>query len=223
MIARRLLLLAAVAVLAVAGVALAAKGGGGKVTLCAQGEAGALSLAKGGKCPDGARKLSLAKQGPRGKAGVPGPAGAPGPAGPDASPAALAPEPVRLVAARGLVGTCSATPGVFCSYYVPAQGYDNVGGGFAKVGYFKDSSGIVHLQGMIELVCPGGCQGTAYAYTTVFFLPPAYRPLDGTREFTVGVCNEEGGLRSVRIRTDGGVELSSICAIESLDGISFQP
>lgn len=222
MILRRLVLLAAIAVLAAAGVALAAKGGSGNVTLCAKGEAGELSLAKGGKCADGARKLSLAKQGPRGEGGAPGLAGAAGPAGPDASAAALAPEPVRFVQGRAPRESCAAAPAAFCSYYHQEQGYDNAGSGFSRVGYFRDGSGIVHLQGTTRFACPNGqCEGYYPAYVTVFYLPPGYRPSANLR-FPLGPCSSEQ--RYVSVDTSGAVTLSSpSCGYDALDGVSFLP
>jgi hypothetical protein len=213
------LVVAALAVLAL--VAVANGRGSGTVALCAKGDAGALRLAKNGKCGAGERKVSIAKQGPRGAAGNPGPTGPPGPAGADASAAVLAPEPVQFVQTwpEEVGGSCSEKPGFFCAY--SALKFDNVGGGFAKVGYFKDSSGFVHLQGMTKYVCHNNCNGASYG-STIFYLPPGYRP-DAIREYAIDRC-ETGQLRYIDITPDGAVTLSTeACGSESLDGISFHP
>src|SRR4051812_19632466 len=72
------------AAMMVAAVAFGASGGSSGVTLCA-GKGGDLSLGKKGKCSKGDKKLTIAKQGPKGEPGK------------DGTPADLAPEPVHLV------------------------------------------------------------------------------------------------------------------------------
>ena len=88
----RLTFLAAVAIVAVAGVAVAANGGSsGKVTLCpARATAPSASLARASAA--GEKKLTISKQGPPGLAGAPGPAGATGPAGVPGTTAPIQPE-----------------------------------------------------------------------------------------------------------------------------------
>ena len=73
-------MLAAVAVISVAGVAIAAGGGGstGSLTLCAKRGDGALSLAKKNRCDRSERRLRIARQG---ATGPQGPQGAQGPQG----------------------------------------------------------------------------------------------------------------------------------------------
>ncbi|MBN8869233.1 MAG: hypothetical protein J0H66_05060 [Solirubrobacterales bacterium] len=220
------LALTGLAALAIVTVADGRGSGSGSVTFCAAGNAGKLTVAKNGKCGHGKRKIRIAKQGPRGKAGKPGPAGATGVAGADASAATLAPEPVHFVRPAGASGACASDLGSFCAY--EAQKFDNVGGAYAKVGYRKDSSGFVHLQGLTDWACNNGCAGESLG-ETIFYLPTAYAPTDGTREFPIGICvddmdNQYGGTRTVRITADGAVTLSSSgCGPDSLDGISFHP
>src|SRR6478609_5016802 len=140
----RLTFLAAVAIVAVAGVAVAASGGSsGEVTLCARKGDGALSLAgKAGKCGRGEKKLTIAKQGPPGLAGATGSPGAPGTTAP------IQPEAVRLVTTLGSeveATYCEEHPGVFC-WEGPLNWIDK-GAGDAPVGFQKDAAGYVHLQG----------------------------------------------------------------------------
>lgn len=220
--------LAVAALAALALVTVANGRGSGTVALCAAGDSGGLTAAKNGKCGPGARKIAFAKQGPRGKTGAPGPAGPAGPAGADASAAVLAPESVRFVQPPpGPEMACATSHGTFCSYSAVAFG--NEGGAFAKVGFSKDSSGFVHLQGVTKWVCNNACNGAAYG-DTIFYLPPGYAPTGGKREFAIGRCvnsgtgEETGEVRTVQITTDGAVTLSSAgCTPDSLDGISFYP
>jgi hypothetical protein len=139
----------------------------------------------------------------------------------------LAPEPVHFVQPPpGPQLACATSYGTFCSY--SAVKFDNKGTPYAKVGYRKDSSGFVHLQGVTEWACNNGCNGATYG-DTIFYLPPAYAPTGGKREFPISRCisegEEVGGVRTVQITTDGAVTLSSAgCGTsDSLDGISFYP
>lgn len=217
----------AVAALAALAIVTVANGrGSGTVTLCAAGDVGALTVATNGKCGSGTRKIAVAKQGPRGGAGAPGPTGPTGAPGADASAAVLAPEPVQFVRPVGASETCATDLGSFCAY--SAIKFDNEGGAFAKVGYRKDSSGFVHLQGVADWACNNGCNGAFYG-DTIFYLPAGYAPTGGKREFAIGRCvseeEETGNVRTVLITTDGAVTLSSAgCGVaDSLDGISFYP
>jgi len=215
----------ALAALAIVAFANANGGGSGSVAFCAAGKAGKLTLAKNGKCGPGARKIAIAKQGPRGKAGGPGSSGPTGPAGADATVAALAPEPVRFVRTAGASGSCATDPGSFCAY--SAVKFDNVGGAYAKVGYRKDSSGFVHLQGLTDYACINNCNGILGG-NIIFYLPSAYAPTGGKLEFPIGRCTdhlgqESGDVRSVLVSSDGAVTINDACSASSLDGITFHP
>lgn len=206
----KLTFLVAVAIVAVAGVAVAAKGGGSKdVTLCAQKQGGALSLApKSGKCAKGTKKLVIAKQGPQ---GVPGPAGATGAAGTTAS---IQPEAVRLVGAPVASG-CDVNPGTFCGAAFEGGAQWRAYEDWGPVGFQKDAAGYVHLQGGAAFA------GSGVTVDTVFYLPPGYRPA-AKSQFAATECN--GDPISVLIRPDGEVLpdfQSFLCVI--LDGISFRP
>lgn len=206
----KLTFLAAVAIVAIAGVAVAAKGGGSEdVTLCAAKKGGDLRLApKSGKCAKGTKKLVIAKQGPQ---GVPGPAG---PAGAAGATASIQPEAVDLVAAP-VAGGCEANPGTFC-------GSTSEGGArwrnfedWGPVGFQKDAAGYVHLQGGTAF------GGSGQVDNRIFFLPPAYRPSVKTQ---VAATECDGTAISVQIGTSGRVlpdPVNFLCVI--LDGISFRP
>jgi hypothetical protein len=205
----RLTFLAAVAIVAVAGVAVAASGGSsGEVTLCARKSDGALSLAGKGKCGKGEKKLTIAKQGPPGLAGATGSPGAPGTTAP------IQPEAVRLVTTLGSeveATYCEEHPGVFC--WEGPLNWINQGAGAAPIGFQKDAAGYVHLQGSAAITGGSGPEPIA-----IFFLPPGYRPTDGTRIFSAPTCGVVG---EVSVTTGGAVKTAAGCA--GLDGISFHP
>lgn len=206
---RRLPFLAVVAIVAVAGVAMAAKGGGGKVTLCAAAD-GSLRAPKSGKCDKGERKLNLyskGRPGPAGATGVAGPVGAAGPAG--AVPS--------LAPTRTLIGApgpnCETTP-VFCSM---AKGHwTNQGKGYGPVGYQVDAGGGVHLEGT---VAPNFKFEEVIETPPIFYLPPALRPSQYL-VFPTRSCS--GFWERIYISPDGAVEVTDLdCA--PLDGIVFHP
>lgn len=219
----RILFAAVVLAIAVAGISVAAKGGGSNdVTLCAAKKDGALSLATKGKCGKGERKLVVAKEGP---AGATGPQGAPGPAGASGSIASIQPEAVHLVAPTPGPASfdCGSSPATFCT----AQGFfwGNFGEGFAPAGFQKDAAGYVHLQGAVA-VYERGVSGGANE-RRVFVLPPDYRPTAqrgfvvpcGTGYYAVAV--------ELDVSSDGAVRVDSqACefgAPIALDGVSFHP
>ena len=197
----KLTFLAAVAIVAVAGVAVAAKGGGSKdLTLCAAKQGGALSLApKSGKCAKGTKKLVIAKEGPQ---GIPGPSG---PAGAAGTTASIQPEPVHFVGPRS--GTCSANPGTFCTTWINSAGW-------GPVGFQKDAAGYVHLQG------GAGLGGEGQTGAVIFYLPPGYRPSLKTQ---VAATECDGTPISVLIGVDGSLDPDSSLSCAILDGISFRP
>jgi hypothetical protein len=205
----RLTFLAAVAIVAIAGVAVAAQGGGSKnVVLCAAKKGGNLRLSSKGKCGRSERKLTISKQGPKGETGAAGPQGA---AGTDASSQA---EPVRAVAP--VSGNCEASPGTFCA----AGGLDwsNAEPFFESVGFWKDPGGVVHLEGT--------AQGSPGALgNDVFILPAGYRPA-AQRQFVIPTCS--GKFMLLEIEAGGAVHLPTLnlsgsepCV--SFDGVNFRP
>jgi hypothetical protein len=106
---------------------------------------------------------------------------------------------------------CDQFPGTFCAS--PAFFYwGNYANGYAAVGYRKDSSGWVHLQGVAK--------DTGSAPSPIFYLPPGYRPLDAKREFPVLQCGATTPTY-VDIDTGGAVQAGSACL--TLDGINFHP
>lgn len=207
---RALVFLLAIAVVAIAGVAFAAKGGSKKVTLCATKGSAALSAPKDGKCGPGERKLAISTGGTPGKAGPKGdagPAGAPGAAGLVPN---LAASSLKLAGAAG--PDCAATL-VFCSdtdYY-----WVNYGGGYAQVGYRTDANGVVHLQGAAKAVT-----SSFYSSLELLYLPPGLRP-QSFLTFPARSCAGTGWSR-VYVEPDGAVRSTETECIP-LDGISFQP
>jgi hypothetical protein len=208
--AKRSIFLALVLVVAAAAIAFAAKGGGSKnVVICAEKSDGALSLASKGKCGKGEKKLTIAKQGLQGPAGTPG---SPGAAGTTAS---IQPEAVHLVTETGSdvpAAYCEEHPGVFC-WESPLNWVNtNSVAEDAHVGFQKDAAGYIHLQGGASVTGGSGAEPKA-----IFFLPPGYRPLDGTRTFS-NPCTSGG--EPIEIKTSGAVDAKA-CAY--LDGVSFHP
>ncbi|MDF4004202.1 right-handed parallel beta-helix repeat-containing protein [Luteibacter sp. PPL552] len=89
-------------------------------------------------------------------------------------------------------------------------GWVNYGAAAATVGYIKDASGFVHLQGAAK---GGSIPGT------MFVLPPGYRPA-ATHDFAV---NSNGSFGWVYVTADGNVVVASgNAAFVSLAGISFK-
>jgi hypothetical protein len=207
------------AAMMVVGVAFGASGGPGGVTLCA-GKGGDLSLGKKGKCSNGEKKLTIAKQGPQGEQGPKGDQGAPGK---DGTPADLAPEAVQLVrvATGSDNGACVNDPGRFCGTQSGLCGtWQNYGDPNLLTGYRKDSGGWVHLQGTTLVDFQGACGGVP-APPGIFYLPTGYRPPAKAR-FTVPDCNGNANQDEVvTIGANGLVEASYGCM--SLDGVQFHP
>jgi hypothetical protein len=202
----RLAFLAAVAIVAIAGVAIAATGGGSKdVVLCAAKKGGQLRLPAKGRCGKGERKLTVSRQGPRGEQGPPGAVGPPG------TDAVVQAEPVRAVSP--VSGSCVASPGTFCGD--GGLDWSNADPFFESVGFWKDPGGVVHLE--------GSAQGSPGALDPdIFILPAGYRPA-AQRQFVVPTCS--GNLELLEIEPDGAVHMPSPpdhpCI--SLDGVNFRP
>lgn len=212
---RRLTFLAAVAIVAIAGVAIAATGGGTKdVVLCAAKKGGDLRFAGKGKCGRGERKLTIAKQGPAGAQGQPGLQGLPGPQGPPGTTASIQPEPVRAVAPPSDGVDCEDVSGRFCSF--SGLGWTNYGSVYTAAGFWKDASGEVHLRGTIKSFGGPGALSPEF-----FYLPDGYRPA-GTRQFVATNCS--GGIVTIEIEPDGAVRTPSPSnSCTAFDGIAFRP
>ncbi len=199
----RLVFVAAVAIVAVAGVAVAAKSGGSKdVTICAKKHGGQLSLAAKGRCGKGEKRLVIAKQGPQ---------GAPGTAGTTAS---IQPEPVHLVTSP-VAGGCNVNPGTFCGSVNEGEARWRNFEGWGPIGYQKDAAGYVHLQGGTTF------GGSGNVSNEVFYLPPGYRPAVKTQ---IATTECDGTAISVLIGTDGSIDpdpVHFLCVV--LDGVSFHP
>jgi hypothetical protein len=206
--------------LALGGGALAATGGlvasDGAIHGCV-GKGGSLTVVKPGKsCGNGLTAIRW-----------PGKPDAPaGPAGGDltgrypspkiANPA-FAAEPTHLVVTPAQPVVCDVNntrSGAFCSDPGSAKGWQNYEVDYAPVGYWRDKTGVVHLQGLATPFAAGGP-------STIFVLPSGYRPKNDVREFTVRECG--GVLGYVDINSDGNVFASDTNHCVPLDGITFRP
>ena len=138
------------------------------------------------------------------------PVGPRGPAG-GAAPST----PVTEVQFRRDVN-CEEHPGFFC-FFTFNGGVSNLNGEYQPVGFYKDGSGIVHIQGSIE----SEDTGHHNIPLTAFYLPKGYRPA-ATRIFP---SYNDGSYASVKISHDGEVLTSPPGNIAhlSLDGINFRP
>jgi hypothetical protein len=150
-----------------------------------------------------------------GAAGPPGLPGVAGPPGKDAIPADFAGEPTTAVLVAPVdAGQCSALA-QFCT---GANGWRwrNYGNAYQPVGFWKDRTGIVHLEGMAELF--GGSGGGQPA---AFILPADYRPT-AIRQFPIRSTADT--LRYVEVRPDGQVrpQLGG-AGTAPLDGIAYRP
>ena len=81
------------------------------------------------------------------------------------------------------------------------SGWGDYGQGFARAGFFRDRSGLVHLLGVVRGSGP-----------RIFRLPRGWRPKGGARRFGEVTVHVNG---AVRARGDAG--------FLSLDGIVFRP
>ncbi len=142
-----------------------------------------------------------------GATGPQGPQGATGPTGPT-QPA----DPIHYVAPA--TTACDQNPGTFCQ--TGSVAWFNWGAGYAPVGYFKDASGVVHLQGGATWTLHQGDHPVP-----IFYLPPGYRPSDGTR--IVGVYAGNGIFKYVEVKTNGAVEFPHNETFVALDSITFLP
>lgn len=90
----------------------------------------------------------------------------------------------------------------------------NYGSGFQPVGFWKDSEGVVHIQGMIK-------SGTTTAATPFFVLPAGYRP----QNYQIFACESASAYSGVGVNdSNGSVEARAGCSAtyQCLNGISFR-
>ena len=100
----------------------------------------------------------------------------------------------------------------------PGALWTNYQQGFQPVGFYKDGSGLVHLQGGARADSPH----EASVHKDIFHLPAGYRP--GTvRRFPV--TYNAGQTTFIQVHPDGTVETWTGPPIDyiSLDGIYFRP
>lgn len=225
-----------IAVVVVVGVAAYAVGAGrsaNEVTLCASKSDRSVTLGAKGKCPKGAVKVTVAKEGPAGPAGPKGLPGDPGAKGAPGSDAVVNPEAMHYVVSPGSTA-CQANPGTFCKPANLSGEYQNFAevaeGNDAKnaerVGYYKDPSDRVHLTGTAGWFTSGGSSG-GFVPEGPFYLPVGYRPAH-TLYYTVPSSNsyEVDHLTqstTVEIRADGLVYSPGNFHAISLDAVSFRP
>lgn len=111
---------------------------------------------------------------------------------------------------------CSISqPGSLPLAYTNAGGttWTDFGGGYLNGQYWKDSLGLIHLE--------GGCKRTAGAGTTIAVLPSGYRP-SGTIEFPVATSGA-ATVAVVQIDSSGNIIMvSGNAAFISLQGLHFR-
>lgn len=91
------------------------------------------------------------------------------------------------------------------------NGWENYSTSFSECGYFKNSSGIVHIKGLVK----NGTIGQG-----IFVLPAGYRP---SRTLILTVSTNPNVYGQVRITSSGSVECTEGSSNwVSLDGISFR-
>lgn len=89
----------------------------------------------------------------------------------------------------------------------------NFGSAYRVSSYFKDSEGIVHLQGAIK-------SGTTTAATLLFTLPSGYRP--SAKVMLSGTTSS--GAWAIEVATDGQttIQMGALSAFSSLEGMHFR-
>jgi hypothetical protein len=162
------------------------------------------------------------------------PSGKTGPAGPKGD-SAPGPEPRTQVSAAPATPTESSCAGdsppvgQFCADIDDtSQAYNswhNEPGGYQPAGFFKDGSGIVHIEGTVESLSVGGSGiGKPDPGPTLFVLPVAYRP-SATRLFSVYDKELNPPQNRLKVDPDGRVSLVTGARSQQiqLDGIDFRP
>lgn len=119
----------------------------------------------------------------------------------------------------GTLGVSTANPGGLIQESVIAPSLQNSwvdnGGGYLASGYYKDSLGVVHLQGMIK-------SGTTADGTTLFTLNSGYRPASN---IIVPICTSAYVEPcTIQIATTGVVSILSraVAGWMSMDGVTFR-
>jgi len=205
----------AVALIAFAGVAIAAGGGGSKpVTICAQKGSGKVFLADKGKCGKRAKKLVVGK---RGRVGAKGRPGAPGPAGSAGQPLEITQDPATPVAET--VGDCPDNPGTFCG--TPGA----TGTWSGTLTYRKDAAGWVRLTG--GATASEGGSGVQFdsSHGAILFLPPGFRPTDGIHRLYISrsSCHNPGIIGYVDVLPNGAVKPNLNSGCVGLSKVVFHP
>jgi len=207
-----------IALVALAGVAIAAGGGGSKpVTLCVQKGSGKVLLGAKGKCGKRTKKVVVGKRGPAGAKGERGVTGKVGPPGKSFEPTQPAAHEVAET-----VGDCSANPGTFCGT-PDATGTWSPGLDF--VSYRKDAAGWVRLAGNASASGSGAASQYDNAHGAIFFLPPGYRPSDGIHRFYIPqtTCHNPGSISYVDVLPNGAVKPRFDGGCVDLANVVFYP
>lgn len=162
--------------------------------------------------------VALGLQGPPGEPGPAGPVGAAGGdlAGMYPDPVLAPPEPVQAVQpGSGTPLDFCPQDGAFCGDLIIFQRvWENYGQGAEPVGFWKDRFGVVHIQGSAR---------SAGAGTSIFKLPPAYRPAT-IRWFAAPTGFGAPTMLFVSVDPEGIVATTSDdMPFISLDGISYRP
>jgi hypothetical protein len=215
---RGALLLSAIALLAIGGVAVAASGGGSNgVTLCVAKGSGEVFLGGKGKCGKGEKKLVVGKRGPAGPRGAQGLAG---PAGADGKALALTAEAAHTVGAAA--GQCKANPGTFCG--TPGAIGTWSPNFQSELTYRKDAAGWVYVTGNAR-AAEGGSEDQYDEIETIFYLPPGFRPTDGIHRFYVSAssCHNPGYISYVDVLPNGAVLPPSPGGCIGLSKLVFHP
>lgn len=140
---------------------------------------------------------------PAGVKGDKGETGPPGPQGMSVPP----PEAVRAVAPPSSPTNCDGPVkpiGEFCGLGAGATPWSNYGSGFQPAGFYKDGSGLVHLQGGVT----AGGPAVSSVHRDIFYLPSGYRPTASKRSFLVDYDEEKPIY--VEVRPDGMVFSSDV-------------
>jgi len=148
-----------------------------------------------------------------------GPQGGQGPVGPPGPPGGAGTEALRPVSGPSADGNCDDnTPppsGEFC-FGEDASGWSNAGNGTTPAAFYRDGSGLVHLQGSVT----GATISADFEQEVVFYLPAGYRPAQKLRFAT----SNNGTAAYLDIGPDGAVAPSvSVSLLLPLDGIVFRP
>jgi hypothetical protein len=180
-------------------------------------------LVSGTKCRKGETKLAWNQQGLQGPQGLQGLAGQQGDRGLPGNDAQLPPvEALRAVGPAPATANCGPSnpaTAVFCALGSNGWQWQNSAAGGPPVAFFKDRSGVVHVQGGAQQVGPTGLP--------IFVLPPGYRP-SATLSFVVrdedGPSAPTEPFNYVTILADGRINRATngSAGYLSLDGIDFR-